>query len=147
MTAARLLTRPRGFVSSAKPKPEAYGMCVSVDGFDTRGKVVVNLVYAFDTEPFINMRKRRGKYRYRTLLRERLPERFAALIPRGGQDCGDHEWYLAEEQTWRCYHCRVGITHNVPWDERELEARRLEAAAMNIRAGVTAQQRLPVGHV
>ncbi len=87
-----------------------------------------------------------GKYRHRTWLRENLPDVVAHLIPKGSHDCGKHEWYLAEPGVWRCYHCQVGITHTTPWDEQEFEARRLEAAAMNIRAGITSQERLPVGH-
>ncbi len=39
-----------------------------------------------------------GKYRYRTLLRERLPEPLAALLRKGRRDCGEHEWYKAGEQ-------------------------------------------------
>jgi len=49
-------------------------------------------------------RMRSGKYRYRTALREGLPESVAALIPKGRHNCGDHEWYKAAEQTWRCYY-------------------------------------------
>jgi hypothetical protein len=88
------------------------------------------------------MATHRGKYRLRTARRERLPEPLTALAPKGRDDCGDHEWYKASPGTWRCYHCTVGVTHEVPWNERELEARRLEAAAMNIRAGLS-QDRLP----
>jgi hypothetical protein len=84
-----------------------------------------------------------GKYRLRTAARESLPESLAALIPKGSRDCGNHEWYKSSDQTWRCYHCKPGVTHEVPWDEREFEARRLEAASMNLRAGITSQDRLP----
>ncbi len=80
---------------------------------------------------------RSGRYRYRTALREALPNFLAALTPKGRHDCGDHEWYKAEEQTWRCYHCEPGVMHTVPWNERELAARTLEAGAMNVRAGIT----------
>jgi len=78
---------------------------------------------------------RSGKYRLRTALRERLPVRLSALIPKGTHDCGNHEWYKATEQTWRCYHCEPGVTHTVPWSDRELQARRWEAGAMLVRAG------------
>ena len=88
----------------------------------------------------------RGKYRLRTMLRENLPEALAARIPKGSQDCGNHEWYAAEEGTWRCYHCVVGVTDAMPWDEREQEARQLEADAMLVRAGVRRRSREPVSH-
>lgn len=83
-----------------------------------------------------------GKYRLRTYLREHLPELLSARIPKGGTDCGNHEWYLAEPQTWHCYHCVVGITSEVPWDEREFAARQIEGQAMNLRAGLTSQDRV-----
>ncbi len=69
------------------------------------------------------------------MLREYAPEFVVAWIHKGRDDCGNHEWYNAAERTWLCYHCQPGITHEVPWDERELEARRHEAQAMLIRAG------------
>lgn len=78
----------------------------------------------------------RGKYRIRTAVRERSPDLLAARISKGSRDCGNHEWYKASEQTWRCYHCGPGVTHDVPWDEREIEARRWEAGAMRVRAGL-----------
>jgi len=77
---------------------------------------------------------RSGNYRVRTALREYLPERVAARIPKGRHDCGSHEWYKATERAWRCYHCEPGLTHTVPWDEREVEARSFEAGAMELRA-------------
>jgi hypothetical protein len=87
-----------------------------------------------------------GKYRFRTALRENLPESLAVRIPKGHRDCGDHEWYKAAESTWRCYHCEVGLTHTVPWDARELAARQLEAGAMQIRAGIRRPDRVSVPH-
>ena len=87
-----------------------------------------------------------SKYRLRTALREHLPDRLSALIPKGRNDCGDHEWYLDEPHTWRCYHCTVGITHEIPWDDREFAARQLEGQAMNARAGLTAQDRVHAQH-
>ena len=86
------------------------------------------------------------KYRFRTMLRSNLPAHIAERIPKGAADCGDHEWYLAEAGTWRCYHCAVGVTHELPWDEREYEARQLEADAMRVRAGLDVQERLPLVH-
>jgi hypothetical protein len=80
----------------------------------------------------------KGRYRLRTYFREHSPDRIAMLIPKGAHDCGNHEWYLDQPQTWRCYHCEVGLTNEVPWGEREFIARRLEGQAMNARAGWTA---------
>jgi hypothetical protein len=77
-----------------------------------------------------------GRYRLRTTLRERLPEALTALVPKGADDCGNHEWYKAENRTWRCYHCIPGETHEVPWDDREIAARRHELAAVKIRGGL-----------
>jgi len=87
-----------------------------------------------------------GKYRRRTFVREHLPRPLAALIPKGRNDCGNHEWYKSEESTWLCYHCEVGVTHQVPWDERELAARQLEAGAMEIRAGIRRPSRPVAPH-
>lgn len=87
-----------------------------------------------------------GKYRFRTKLRENLPAIVADLIPKGSEDCGSHEWYKSAENTWRCYHCEPGITHTVPWDARELEARRYEVGAMKIRAGIERPDRPVVPH-
>jgi hypothetical protein len=28
---------------------------------------------------------------------------------KGSHDCGDHEWYRADEEVERCYHCVVGV--------------------------------------
>jgi hypothetical protein len=90
-----------------------------------------------DDEGILGSVMERPKYRLRTSLREVLPERVAVLIPKGSDDCGDHEWYQAEDDhTWRCFHCLVGVTHEVPWDDRELEARQLEGDAMLLRAGL-----------
>jgi len=58
----------------------------------------------------------------------RLPGFLASLVAKGR--------YRAEEQTWRCYHCEPGLTRKVPWDERELAARSLEAGVMQIRADI-----------
>jgi hypothetical protein len=70
------------------------------------------------------------------MLREHLPERIAALVPKGDHNCGDHEWYKSCEQTWRCYHCKVGVTHSVPWNALEIEARQHEATSVLLRAGL-----------
>ena len=85
---------------------------------------------------------RPGKYRLRTKLRENLPDELSARVAKGRNDCRNHEWYLDEPQTWRCYHCAVGVTHEVPWGEPELAARQLEGQAMNARAGLKSRDRV-----
>lgn len=60
-----------------------------------------------------------GRYRWRTWLRGRLPVSLADRVSKGGRDCGAHEWYRADAGTWRCYHCRPGITHFSPWTREE----------------------------
>ena len=49
-----------------------------------------------------------GRYRLRTWLRTHLPYVLSDRIAKGRRDCGDHEWYRAEGETWHCYHCSVG---------------------------------------
>lgn len=60
-----------------------------------------------------------GRYRIRSALRERLPGVLAGLAPKGAGDCGAHEWYRASEETWRCYHCEVGVASSSPWTREE----------------------------
>lgn len=62
---------------------------------------------------------RSGRYRLRTWLRGRLPVALADLLPKGHCDCGVHEWYRADEETWRCYHCEPAIAHSSPWTREE----------------------------
>jgi hypothetical protein len=62
---------------------------------------------------------RGGRYRFRTWLRGRLPVALADLLPKGPRDCGAHEWYRADEETWRCYHCEPAIVHSSPWTREE----------------------------
>ena len=50
-----------------------------------------------------------GKYRMRTWLRRHLPYLLADRIPKGRQDCGNHEWYRSKEDVWECYHCVLGV--------------------------------------
>jgi len=57
----------------------------------------------------------RGRYRWRTRLRVALPWALVRWVPKGGRDCGNHEWYKQDEATEACYHCRA----TRPW----LEAR------------------------
>ena len=85
----------------------------------------------------------RPRYRWRTALRGYLPEPLAEMVPKGARDCGAHEWYQDEPGTWRCYHCVVGVKHQIPWNAREYEARLLEADAMRLRAGLPVQEHLP----
>jgi hypothetical protein len=60
-----------------------------------------------------------GRYRLRTWLRGRLPDTLAGVVPKGSHDCGNHEWYRADEGTWRCYHCQPGTTGSSPWTREE----------------------------
>jgi hypothetical protein len=50
----------------------------------------------------------KGKYRWRTKLRRRLPSGVLWLAPKGRTDCGLHEWYRHDDHVARCYHCDVG---------------------------------------
>jgi hypothetical protein len=59
------------------------------------------------------------RYRWRTWLRGRLPAKLADLLPKGAHDCGAHEWYRADERTWRCYHCEPAVTSSSPWTREE----------------------------
>jgi hypothetical protein len=43
----------------------------------------------------------------------------ADVVPKGARDCGAHEWYRADEQTWRCYHCEPGVASSSPWTREE----------------------------
>jgi hypothetical protein len=61
----------------------------------------------------------RGRYRLRTWLRGRLPIALADRVPKGARDCGAHEWYRADEQSWRCYHCEPGVASSSPWTREE----------------------------
>lgn len=65
------------------------------------------------------MSTRGGKYRIRTWLRGNLPGRLSDLFPKGRGDCGSHEWYRSDENTWRCYHCEAGVSERYPWDPLE----------------------------
>lgn len=60
-----------------------------------------------------------GRYRGRAWLRRRLPSGLANLAPKGGSDCGAHEWYRADEHTWRCYYCKPAIATSSPWTREE----------------------------
>ncbi len=60
-----------------------------------------------------------GRYRGRAWLRERLPSVVSSVLPKGRGDCGAHQWYRADEQTWRCYYCKPAITRSSPWTREE----------------------------
>lgn len=49
------------------------------------------------------------RYRLRTWLRKRLPYVLSDRLPTGAHDCGEHDWYNADDVVERCYHCRVGV--------------------------------------
>jgi hypothetical protein len=59
---------------------------------------------------------RKGRYRWRTRLRGRLPWFIVDLgvTAKGRRDCGDHEWYNHDGRVERCYHCRVGERSRKP---------------------------------
>lgn len=80
----------------------------------------------------IDMSKRR--YRARTWLRGRLPAALVGLIPKGRHDCGAHEWYRADERTWRCYHCEPGMATSSPWTREEQLQRTLAGINASLRA-------------
>jgi hypothetical protein len=75
----------------------------------------------------------RGRYRFRTWLRGRLPWSLAQTIPKGA-DCGAHEFYRASADRDACYHCRVTRRHE-PGSASECELVILQRA---MRAGSTA---------
>jgi len=62
---------------------------------------------------------RGGRYRFRTWMRGHLPVALADLLSKGHRDCGAHEWYRADEETWRCYHCEPAIARSSPWTREE----------------------------
>lgn len=58
---------------------------------------------------------RRGpRYRLRMWLREHAPEPLSRLFPPGSRDCGEHEWFPADDATDRCWHCLVGVRPHRP---------------------------------
>jgi len=76
-----------------------------------------------------------GKYRWRTKLRTFLPWTLTPLIPKGPDDCGDHEWHRSDATTWRCVHCKAGVTHEEPWGPIESVHLKLAAAEGTLRVG------------
>lgn len=54
-----------------------------------------------------------ARYRLRTLLRGHGPAATVGLFPKGTRDCGDHDWYRADSDTDRCYHCTIGVRPHV----------------------------------
>lgn len=51
-----------------------------------------------------------ARYRWRTGIRRRLPWFLINLgvAGKGKRDCGDHEWYYADNVVEHCLHCEVG---------------------------------------
>lgn len=76
-----------------------------------------------------------GKYRWRTWLRMLLPGFLTPFVPKGGKDCGDHEWHRSDATAWRCVHCRAGVTHEEPWGPIESVHLKLAAAESTLRVG------------
>lgn len=50
-----------------------------------------------------------GRYRWRTRVRTRLPLPLSRLVPKGRDDCGQHDWYKATDGEDHCYHCSPGV--------------------------------------
>lgn len=73
------------------------------------------------------------RYRRRTQLRGVLPAFMAARIPKGAHDCGEHEFYLAAGDLWRCYHCEPGLSVRDPYDEKERLEQERELARVYAR--------------
>lgn len=50
------------------------------------------------------------RYRFRYRIRRRLPTALISLglAAKGKQDCGDHNWYNADNQDELCYYCEPG---------------------------------------
>lgn len=76
-----------------------------------------------------------AKYRWRTKLRMYLPWSLIWLVPKGSKDCGDHEWARSDAVTWRCFHCKVGVTHDEPWSPIESVEVKLGALRATLRLG------------
>lgn len=54
---------------------------------------------------------RQGRHRLRTWLRMHEPGWLYRRwpVPKGSEDCGNHEFYNADDVLKRCYHCEVGV--------------------------------------
>jgi hypothetical protein len=54
---------------------------------------------------------RQGRYRLRTWLRIHEPgwlyDRWP--VPKGSEDCGNHQFYNVDDAVERCYHCEAGL--------------------------------------
>jgi hypothetical protein len=74
------------------------------------------------------------RYRLRTWIRGRLPAALTGLVPKGRHDCGAHEWYRADERTWRCYHCQPGLSTSSPWTREEQLQHTLGGISLTMRA-------------
>jgi hypothetical protein len=75
-----------------------------------------------------------GRYRLRGWLRAHLPAQLSKLVPKGRHDCGAHEWYRADERTWRCYYCEPAVAHSSPWTREEQLQRTLGGISSTLRA-------------
>jgi hypothetical protein len=70
------------------------------------------------------------------------------LLPPGNQDCGEHEWFRADEQTDRCWHCTVGVREHRPapidpdssvWQALSEAARQGDPSSRRIALGMMAE--------
>jgi hypothetical protein len=82
---------------------------------------------------------KRGRYRWRTALRQHLPWVLAERIPKGSGDCGDHEWQFVDSDPprWACAHC-VAETIESPWPVGTLVKHRL-AGLLTLAAAIAAK--------
>ncbi|HEX3692251.1 MAG TPA: hypothetical protein VHU13_02805 [Solirubrobacteraceae bacterium] len=62
-----------------------------------------------------------------------MPGVIAEWVPKGRSDCGAHEWYRSDEQTWRCYYCQPAATDSSPWTREEQLQRTLGGISSTLR--------------
>ena len=76
-------------------------------------------------------------------MRRHLPWIFMSLFPKGAKDCGNHEWVLSDEDTYRCYHCTIGIRRTTPQERISNRLAAQRRAAERARAAGTGDPEPP----